>query len=237
MARRVQHRGGGIERNPQPLRHLRERDPAQLPQVVHAAPVHPSGRPYQARVVAWQETENPSAEQSVEAWDAATNFPMRSFRANVVLVALIVTVPAIAVIVWTLDLSWTAVPVLVAAAIPAVAYGTVVSYFVAEVLMRPVVEDIARRLPEDFPFTANGRAKANGTTDGFVKVLADAASDRVLGVHIVGADAGNLIAEVAVAMDFGASSEDIARTCHAHPTCSEAVREAALGCGDGAIHA
>ncbi|MEE7474874.1 dihydrolipoyl dehydrogenase [Methylobacterium hispanicum] len=87
-----------------------------------------------------------------------------------------------------------------------------------------------------FPFTANGRAKANGTTDGFVKVLADAASDRVLGVHIVGADAGNLIAEVAVAMEFGASSEDIARTCHAHPTLTEAVKEAALAVAKRAIH-
>lgn len=87
-----------------------------------------------------------------------------------------------------------------------------------------------------FPFTANGRAKANGTTDGFVKVLADAQSDRVLGVHIVGADAGNLIAEVAVAMEFGASSEDIARTCHAHPTLTEAVKEAALAVAKRAIH-
>lgn len=87
-----------------------------------------------------------------------------------------------------------------------------------------------------FPFTANGRAKANGTTDGFVKVLADAQSDRVLGVHIVGADAGNLIAEVAVAMEFGASSEDIARTCHAHPTLTEAVKEAALAVSKRAIH-
>ncbi len=87
-----------------------------------------------------------------------------------------------------------------------------------------------------FPFTANGRAKANGTTDGFVKILADAASDRVLGVHIVGADAGNLIAEVAVAMEFGASSEDIARTCHAHPTLTEAVKEAALAVAKRAIH-
>ncbi|TXM68114.1 dihydrolipoyl dehydrogenase [Methylobacterium sp. WL120] len=87
-----------------------------------------------------------------------------------------------------------------------------------------------------FPFTANGRAKANGTTEGFVKVLADAASDRVLGVHIVGADAGNLIAEVAVAMEFGASAEDIARTCHAHPTLTEAVKEAALAVGKRAIH-
>ncbi|MGD9844164.1 MAG: dihydrolipoyl dehydrogenase [Variibacter sp.] len=87
-----------------------------------------------------------------------------------------------------------------------------------------------------FPFTANGRAKVNGTTDGFVKVLADAKTDRVLGVHILGPDAGNMIAEAAVAMEFGASSEDIARTCHAHPTLSEAVKEAALAVEKRAIH-
>ena len=87
-----------------------------------------------------------------------------------------------------------------------------------------------------FPFTANGRAKVNHTTDGFVKVLADAATDRVLGVHVVGADAGNLIHEAAVAMEFGASSEDIARTCHAHPTLAEAVKEAALAVEKRAIH-
>jgi dihydrolipoamide dehydrogenase len=87
-----------------------------------------------------------------------------------------------------------------------------------------------------FPFTANGRAKANQQTDGFVKILADARTDRVLGVHIVGADAGNMIAEAAVAMEFGASSEDIARTCHAHPTVPEAVKEAALAVGKRAIH-
>jgi dihydrolipoamide dehydrogenase len=87
-----------------------------------------------------------------------------------------------------------------------------------------------------FPFTANGRAKVNRTTDGFVKILADKASDRVLGVHIVGADAGNLIAEMAVAMEFGASSEDIARTCHAHPTLTEAIKEAALAVEKRAIH-
>ena len=75
-----------------------------------------------------------------------------------------------------------------------------------------------------FPFTANGRAKANQQTDGFVKILADAKTDRVLGVHIVGADAGNMIAEAAVAMEFGAAAEDIARTCHAHPTLPEAVK-------------
>ncbi len=87
-----------------------------------------------------------------------------------------------------------------------------------------------------FPFTANGRAKVNHTTDGFVKVLADASTDRVLGVHIVGPDAGNLIMEVAVAMEFGASSEDIARTCHAHPTLTEAVKEAALAVEKRALH-
>jgi dihydrolipoamide dehydrogenase len=87
-----------------------------------------------------------------------------------------------------------------------------------------------------FPFTANGRAKANQQTDGFVKILADAKNDRVLGVHIVGSDAGNMIAEAAVAMEFGASSEDIARTCHAHPTLPEAVKEAALAVAKRAIH-
>ena len=87
-----------------------------------------------------------------------------------------------------------------------------------------------------FPFTANGRAKANLQTDGFVKILADAKTDRVLGVHIVGADAGNMIAEAAVAMEFGAASEDIARTCHAHPTFTEAVKEAALAVEKRAIH-
>ena len=87
-----------------------------------------------------------------------------------------------------------------------------------------------------FPFTANGRAKANGTTEGFVKILADAKTDRVLGVHIVGPEAGTLIAEVAVAMEFSTSSEDIARTCHAHPTLSEAVKEAALAVEGRAIH-
>jgi dihydrolipoamide dehydrogenase len=87
-----------------------------------------------------------------------------------------------------------------------------------------------------FPFTANGRAKANQQTDGFVKIIADAKTDRVLGVHIVGADAGNMIAEPAVAMEFGASSEDIARTCHAHPTLPEAVKEAAMAVEKRAIH-
>jgi dihydrolipoamide dehydrogenase len=88
-----------------------------------------------------------------------------------------------------------------------------------------------------FPFLANGRAKANQTTDGFVKVLADAKSDRVLGVHIVGPMAGELIHECAVLMEFGGSSEDLARTCHAHPTLSEAVKEAALAVEGRTIHA
>jgi dihydrolipoamide dehydrogenase len=79
-----------------------------------------------------------------------------------------------------------------------------------------------------FPFTANGRAKANKTTDGFVKILADQKTDRVLGAHIVGADAGTMITEITIALEFGASSEDIARTCHPHPTLSEAIKEAAL---------
>jgi dihydrolipoamide dehydrogenase len=87
-----------------------------------------------------------------------------------------------------------------------------------------------------FPFTANGRAKANQQTDGFVKILADAKTDRVLGVHIIGSDAGNMIAEAAIAMEFGASAEDIARTCHAHPTLPEAVKEAALAVAKRAIH-
>jgi dihydrolipoamide dehydrogenase len=87
-----------------------------------------------------------------------------------------------------------------------------------------------------FPFTANGRAKANRQTDGFVKVLADAKTDRVLGVHIVGPDAGNMIAEAAVLMEFGGSAEDLARTCHAHPTLTEAVKEAALAVDGRALH-
>jgi dihydrolipoamide dehydrogenase len=87
-----------------------------------------------------------------------------------------------------------------------------------------------------FPFTANGRAKVNLTTEGFVKIMADARTDRVLGVHILGPDAGNMIAEAVLAMEFGASAEDIARTCHAHPTLTEAVKEAALAVAKRAIH-
>ena len=87
-----------------------------------------------------------------------------------------------------------------------------------------------------FPFTANGRSKVNQTTDGFVKILADAKTDRVLGVHIVGREAGEMIHEACVLMEFGGSAEDLARTCHAHPTRSEAIKEAALAVGKRAIH-
>ncbi|MCW2274217.1 dihydrolipoyl dehydrogenase [Rhodoblastus acidophilus] len=87
-----------------------------------------------------------------------------------------------------------------------------------------------------FPFTANGRARAANHTDGFVKVLADATTDRVLGVHILGFGAGEMIAEAAVLMEFGGSSEDLARTCHAHPTMSEAIKEAAMAVEKRAIH-
>jgi dihydrolipoamide dehydrogenase len=88
-----------------------------------------------------------------------------------------------------------------------------------------------------FFFRANGRAKALGDTDGRVKILADETTDRILGVHILGPRAGDLIAEAAVAMEFGASAEDLARSCHAHPTLAEAVKEAALAVGGRVIHA
>ena len=87
-----------------------------------------------------------------------------------------------------------------------------------------------------FSFMGNGRAKANFAGDGFVKILADKETDRILGAHIIGPMAGDLIHEICVAMEFGAAAEDLAMTCHAHPTYSEAVREAALACGDGPIH-
>jgi dihydrolipoamide dehydrogenase len=87
-----------------------------------------------------------------------------------------------------------------------------------------------------FPFTANARAKVNRTTDGFVKVIADASTDRILGVHIIGANAGELIGEAAVIMEFGGSAEDLARTCHSHPTLTEAIKEAALAVDKRPIH-
>ncbi|MEZ5887595.1 MAG: dihydrolipoyl dehydrogenase [Paracoccaceae bacterium] len=88
-----------------------------------------------------------------------------------------------------------------------------------------------------FPYMGNARAKAVFQGEGFVKLIADAETDRVLGAHIIGPAAGELIHEICIAMEFGASAQDVALTCHAHPTFSEAVREAALACGDGAIHA
>ncbi len=88
-----------------------------------------------------------------------------------------------------------------------------------------------------FPFLANGRARAMNATEGFVKILADAKNDRVLGVHIIGPEAGTLIAEAVIAMEFGGSAEDIARTCHAHPTLEEAMKEAALAVDKRALHA
>ena len=87
-----------------------------------------------------------------------------------------------------------------------------------------------------FSFMGNGRAKTVFSNSGFVKIIADSNNDKILGAHIIGPGAGDLIHEVCVAMEFGASTEDLARTCHAHPTFSEAVREAALACGVGAIH-
>jgi dihydrolipoamide dehydrogenase len=87
-----------------------------------------------------------------------------------------------------------------------------------------------------FPFTANAKAKVMHETLGFVKILSDANSDKVLGVHMIGPDVGNMIAELALAMEFGASSEDIARTCHAHPTLTESIKEAALNVEKRAIH-
>jgi dihydrolipoamide dehydrogenase len=99
-----------------------------------------------------------------------------------------------------------------------------------------LVEEGVKFKKGTFPFSANGRAKAIGSTEGRVKILADEKTDRILGVHIVGAAAGDLIAEAAVAMAFGASSEDLARASHAHPSLAEAVKEAALATGTGAIH-
>jgi dihydrolipoamide dehydrogenase len=87
-----------------------------------------------------------------------------------------------------------------------------------------------------FSFMGNGRAKVNFSSDGFVKILVDKKTDKILGAHIIGPGAGDIIHEICVAMEFGACAEDLARTCHAHPTVSEAVKEAALACLDGAIH-
>jgi dihydrolipoamide dehydrogenase len=87
-----------------------------------------------------------------------------------------------------------------------------------------------------FPFMANGRARAIGALDGYVKLLADKTTDKLLGAHIIGPEAGALIAECVMALEFGASAEDVARTCHAHPTLSEAVKEAALAADGRPLH-
>jgi dihydrolipoamide dehydrogenase len=123
-------------------------------------------------------------------------------------------------------------------------YGTIPSviYTHPEVASVGITEEQAREQKLDyrvgkFPFVANGRAKALDETEGLVKILADAKTDRVLGVHIIGPRASDLIAEAVTTMEFQGSSEDIARICHAHPTLSEAVREAALAVEKRAIHA
>lgn len=119
--------------------------------------------------------------------------------------------------------------------IPSVIYTTPEVASVGKTEEELSAADIAYTVGK-FPFLANGRAKVNRTTDGFVKVLADTATDRILGVHIIGANASELIAEAAVIMEFSGSAEDLARTCHAHPTLSEAVKEAALAVAKRAIH-
>jgi class 3 adenylate cyclase len=114
------------------------------------------GQRYLHVVHTWQATGSPSAQESIAAWDAATNYPMRTFRANVLFVNAIAALPTLVFIVVTLDLPWTAVPVLAAAVLPMAAYATVLNYFTAEFVMRPVIEDIALALPDDFPFSADG---------------------------------------------------------------------------------
>ena len=114
------------------------------------------GNPYLERVVAWQNNSAPSIDDSVAAWDAATNFPIRSFRANSLTVSAIAAAPMIALMALRLDLPWSATPVLLAAILLPVGYATVLNYFIAELIMRPVIEDIASVLPDDFPFEADG---------------------------------------------------------------------------------
>jgi dihydrolipoamide dehydrogenase len=120
-------------------------------------------------------------------------------------------------------------------AIPAVVYTWPEVASVGRTEEELKATEVAYRIGK-FPFTANPRARTNGYTEGFVKILAESESDRVLGVHIIGPDAGTLIAEAVLAKEFGASAEDIARTCHAHPTLSEAIKEAALAVDGRAIH-
>jgi class 3 adenylate cyclase len=114
------------------------------------------GWPYLERVVSWQDSSDPTPEESIAAWDAATNFPVRSFRANVVGVSAIAALPTATAITAILGEPWWTALVLLAASMLPVAYATVLNYFIAELLMRPVIEDIAAELPDDFPFTLNG---------------------------------------------------------------------------------
>jgi dihydrolipoamide dehydrogenase len=120
-------------------------------------------------------------------------------------------------------------------AIPSVIYTWPEVAVVGETEEQVKAKGVAYKVGK-FPFTANGRARAMAETDGLVKIIADAKTDLVLGAHIIGPDAGTLIAELALAIEFGASSEDVARTCHAHPTLNEAVKEAALAVEGRAIH-
>jgi dihydrolipoamide dehydrogenase len=120
-------------------------------------------------------------------------------------------------------------------AIPAVIYTHPEVASVGKTEEELKAADVTYRVGK-FPFSANARARANADTEGFVKIIGDPATDRVLGVHIIGADAGTMIAEAALAMEFGASAEDIARTVHAHPTLNEAMKEAALSVEGHAIH-
>ena len=119
--------------------------------------------------------------------------------------------------------------------IPGVVYTSPEVAVVGKTEEQLKVENIEYKVGK-FPFIANSRAKVNNETEGFVKILADSKTDRVLGVHMIGPHTGDMIAEMALAMEFGASSEDIARTCHAHPTHTEAVKEAALAVDKRAIH-
>ena len=120
-------------------------------------------------------------------------------------------------------------------AIPAVVYTSPEVASVGKTEEELKAEGVAYAVGK-FPFTANGRARAMRHTEGFVKILADAATDRVLGGHIVGFGAGEMIHEIVVLMEFGGSAEDLARTCHAHPTMSEAVKEAAMAVAKRAIN-
>jgi len=120
-------------------------------------------------------------------------------------------------------------------AIPSVVYTWPECASVGKTEEQLKAEGVAYKVGK-FPFTANGRARAMNSTDGFVKILADAATDRILGAHMVGPTVGEMIAEITLAIEFGGSAEDIARTCHAHPTLMEAVREAALAVDGRPIH-